>query len=36
VAVNVPEQVPLRTVREYLQGEIAADHLDYEEPILRQ
>ncbi len=36
VAVNVPEQVPLRTVREYLQGETAADHLDYEEPILRQ
>lgn len=36
VAVNVPATASLESVQDYLQHEAAADHLDYEEPILRQ
>jgi hypothetical protein len=36
VAVNVPGDVPLRPVRQFLAAAAAKDLLDYEEPILRQ
>jgi hypothetical protein len=36
LAVSIPAQISLKTVQTYLRGEAAADHLDYEEPLLRQ
>lgn len=36
LAVNIPQQAALGAVQRYLEGEAAADRLDYEEPILRQ
>lgn len=36
IAVNIPGDVPLATVQEYLLREARAERIDYEEPILRQ
>jgi hypothetical protein len=36
LAVSIPDNVSLREVQAYLQGEATAGVLDYEEPILRQ
>lgn len=36
LAVDVPASASLVAIQSYLQQEAAADHLDYEEPLLRQ
>ena len=36
LAINVPGNVELTSIQDYLGGEAVAGNLDYEEPILRQ
>lgn len=36
LAIDVPPNVSLTVVQDYLQAQAAAGHIDYEEPILRQ